>query len=115
LLSRPLARPHLASLLPRLARADCILDGKSRVLVCDGERYATLSPLPGLKSIPFLVCRREGRQLAPNVGEMETLLASYKGKLELPSYPIAPEDHAIIFFTSGTTVSCLLEGVFNTL
>lgn len=103
----PRSRPTCAGLLlpapltlfNPLRLPDCILDGKSTVLVCDGERYEKLRTLPGLKNMPFIVCRREGRALAGPSAEFEKLVAEYKGKLEIPTYPIASEDNCIIFFT----------------
>ncbi|KAI9006313.1 AMP-dependent synthetase and ligase [Hyaloraphidium curvatum] len=80
----------------------CILDGRSKLILADGERYEKLRPLKGLAGIPMVVCRREGRKLE-GAEEMEALLEGYRGPLELPTTPIDPEDHCIIFYTSGTT------------
>ena len=81
----------------------------SRVLICDAKRWERIRPempeLPDLEHV--LVARAEGDLAAPAVA-LESRIgttATYATlpDIDLPAMPIAPDDDATIFYTSGTT------------
>lgn len=83
----------------------------SRVLICDARRWERIRPemaaLPDLEHV--LVARAEGALEAPAVA-LESRIgrtADYATlpDADLPAVPIAPDDDATIFYTSGTTGS----------
>jgi len=81
----------------------------SKVLLCDYERWARLSPhfaeMPDLEHV--LVSREEGEPEAP-AKRLEDVIGTpndYKNLpgIDLPNVDIAPDDASTIFYTSGTT------------
>lgn len=81
----------------------------SKVLLCDYERWARLSPhlaeMPDLEHV--LVSREDGEPEAP-AKRLEDVISTpddYKNlpETDLPNVDIAPDDASTIFYTSGTT------------
>jgi acyl-CoA synthetase (AMP-forming)/AMP-acid ligase II len=79
------------------------------LLICDAERWDRIRPcqpaLPDLRHV--LVARADGRLAAP-AAALEAAIGTphHYAALpdrDLPAIPIAPDDDATIFFTSGTT------------
>jgi long-chain acyl-CoA synthetase len=80
-----------------------IQDSGSRVLVADSQRLERIRPhLPELSLDAIIVSRHTG-PLEPGVEDLNHVIESAPQRSRLPSLPIAPDDEATIFYTSGTT------------
>lgn len=77
-------------------------DSESRLLLLDGPRHTRLSSWLKESLLPVIACDTGGPELPPAIDRLEELM----GGDEVPPPPqvsIAPEDPALILYTSGTT------------
>jgi long-chain acyl-CoA synthetase len=82
-------------------------DSGSRVLVADRGRFErvadALDSLPALEAVYFIEDGAGPVPSHPKVRPFSELLAGAGAGLALPDVPIAEDDPAVIFYTSGTT------------
>jgi long-chain acyl-CoA synthetase len=79
-------------------------DSGAKLLIVDGSRWERIAPfranLPDLEHV--IVCRGEGEEALESIIGRPNDWAALP-ELALPDTPIAPDDAATIFYTSGTT------------
>jgi long-chain acyl-CoA synthetase len=79
-------------------------DSGAKLLIVDGSRWERIAPLraklPDLQHV--IVCRGHGEEAIESIIGRPNDWATLPG-LALPDTPIAPDDAATIFYTSGTT------------
>jgi long-chain acyl-CoA synthetase len=79
-------------------------DSGAKLLIVDGARWERIAPfranLPDLRNV--IVCRGDGEEAIESIIGRPNDWATLPG-LALPDTPIAPDDAATIFYTSGTT------------
>jgi acyl-CoA synthetase (AMP-forming)/AMP-acid ligase II len=80
-----------------------------KAVICDGQRWARIAPhLPALPELEHaLVSRAAGALTGPARALEDVIGTTYAWSdlpdSDLPQVPIAPDDDATIFYTSGTT------------
>lgn len=81
----------------------------ARVLVCDAERFGRVAPhLPELPELRDVIVSRAATPLSDGAEALEDIIGHPGGyaslpETEIPDVPVAPDDDATIFYTSGTT------------
>lgn len=81
-----------------------VADSGASVLVADGERLERLAPhLDELASVQLIVTRSHDRKGAWPLPDSIAFSELVAGTATMPTVPVAPEDPATIFYTSGTT------------
>lgn len=80
-----------------------IRDSGTRVLILDDERWARLAPHLEELDIAATIVSRLRDEAPPHVTPWERLRGELDLTAALPDVPIAPDDHATIMYTSGTT------------
>ncbi len=79
-------------------------DSSSSVLFCDGERAARIAPhLEKLRDLRHVVVARADEPVLPEHHRFEDLIGQPGPEASFPDVPLAPDDDATIFYTSGTT------------
>ena len=79
-----------------------LADSGAKVLFADAERWECLAPRLPLGSVEALVVARAGA-LPEHVRRFEDLAGAPPPGIDLPEVAIRPDDHATLFYTSGTT------------
>jgi long-chain acyl-CoA synthetase len=85
----------------------CITSTGTKVVFADPERASRLAPkLAELKTkgVKGVMVTRSGAKRFDGMTRYEEVVKKYTSKTEYPEVDVGPEDNAVIFFTSGTSL-----------
>lgn len=79
-----------------------IKDSGAQILFCDAQRLRYVADDLSELNVRAVVARPDDVPLPPQAEHLDAFLDNV-GKVDLPAYPVEPEDPAMIMYTSGTT------------